>query len=217
MFYINSYQIIDINCTNIKFQFLGTQRALSVRATIADKPSFVDCTLQPNLSLAFLDTYSQRNEKFVKQYVDNEKTKPTIYWAQDQHRSHNKLQRLNIGPLKNKKHLTPTGITSDNVTLFQAQNAIKNNKNSSILDNSRIISSESLHSSGQSNVDRDIFFSSNDDNVLKTSVSQDNEGKPSQEQLQFIVNCLSQDVCYVIDWQNILELLYFDLDFFHIP
>ncbi|XP_012215905.1 uncharacterized protein [Linepithema humile] len=174
-------------------KFLGTQRALSVRANVADKPSFVDCTLHPNLSLAFLDTYSQRNEKFVKQYVDDKRTKATIYWAQGQNRSHNKSQRLSIVHLKNRKHLTPIGITSDNVTLFQAQNAIKNNKNNLILDNSRIISSESLHSSKQHNVDRDILFSSND-GILKTSVPHDNEGKPSQEQLQSIVDCLSQDL-----------------------
>lgn len=175
-------------------QFLGTQRALSVRANVTDKPSFVGCALHPNLSLAFLDTHSQRNEKFVKQYIDDGKKKATIHWAQSQHRPQNKSQRLSIVLLKNRRHSPPIEITSDNVTLFQAQNAMRSNQNNLILDNSRIIPSESSHSSQQSIADRNILFSSNDDNILKTNVSQDNENKPSQEQLQLIVDCLSQDL-----------------------
>ncbi|CAL1677183.1 unnamed protein product [Lasius platythorax] len=180
-------------------QFLGTQRALSVRANAADKPSipYVSCTLHPNLSLASLDTCSQWNKRLDRRYVDNETKSEMAYWGQNSHRLHNKSQKPSVAFSKNRKYVTPIGIASDNITVFQKENIVGNDKNNSFLDNNRMISSESLHSSRNSNIDGNILLTS-DDSVLKTSSQppplQDNEGKPSQEQLQFIVDSLSQDL-----------------------
>ncbi|XP_029175774.1 uncharacterized protein LOC114944157 [Nylanderia fulva] len=178
-------------------QFLGTQRALSVRANTTNKSviPYVSCTLHPNLSLASLDTCSQWNKKLDRQYVDGKIRRDTMYWDQSSHRLHNRFQRPIVAFSKNRKYIIPTGISSDNVTIFQRENIVENDNNS-LLDNNRI-SSESLHSSWKSNIDRNILLTS-DDGVLKTSPQspplQDNEGKPSQEQLQYIVDSLSQDL-----------------------
>lgn len=182
---------------------MGTQRALSVRANAADKPSipYVSCTLHPNLSLASLDTCSQWNKRLDRRYVDNETKSEMAYWGQNSHRLH-KSQKPNVAFSKNRKYVTPIGIASDNITVFQKENIVGNDKNNSFLDNNRMISSESLHSSRNSNIDGNILLTS-DDSVLKTSPQppplQDNEGKPSQEQLQYIVDSLSQDVRWIID------------------
>lgn len=100
--------------------------------------------------------------------------------------------------------------------MFQAQSVIGNDKDNSFLDNNRMISLESLHSSRETNIDRNILFTSDDTSTLKTSPQQsspqENEGKPSQEQLQSIVDCLSNDVCYMIyrTYQNYCTFI--DLD-----
>ncbi|KAM0736957.1 Uncharacterized protein ACS0PU_000050 [Formica fusca] len=83
-------------------------------------------------------------------------------------------------------------------SLKQGQNIIGNDKNNSFLDHNIMISSESLHNSWKSNIDRNILLISDDKSVLKTSPQlpplQDNKDKPSQEQLQCIVDSLSQDL-----------------------
>jgi len=175
---------------------LGTQRALSVRANTTGKSlPFVGCTLPTNLSLAHLDVHNQWNEKLTSRYADDESKSATMYWVQNPRRLH-KSQRLSVACLKSRKHIVPLGITSDNVKMFQAQSVIGNDKDNSFLDNNRTISLE-CHSSQETNTDKNILFTS-DTNTLKTSPSsQENEGKPSQEQLQSIVDCLSQDVCHV--------------------
>lgn len=179
-------------------QFLGTQRALSVRANATGKPSipYVSCTLHSNLSLASLDTWSQWNKKLDRRYVNGKIRRDTMYWDQSSYRLHNRFQRPTVAFSKNKKYIIPIGISLDNVTVFQRENIVEN-KNNSLLDNNKMISSESLHSNRKSNIDRNILLIS-DDSVLKTSSQspplQDNEGKPSQEQLQHIVDSLSQDL-----------------------
>lgn len=183
---------------------MGTQRALSVRANATGKPSipYVSCTLHPNLSLASLNTCSQWNKKLDRRYVDGKIRRDTMYLDQSSYRLHNRFQRPTVAFSKNRKYIIPIGISSDNVTVFQRENIVENDKNNSLLDNNRMISSESLYSSRKSNIDRNMLLTS-DDSVLKTSSQppplQDNEGKPSQEQLQHIVDSLSQDVCWIID------------------
>jgi len=173
---------------------------LSIRANIGSKPlSFVDYTLLPNLSLTSLDTCSQQNEKLVKQY--NGSKSMAIYWNQNRYRQHNKLQKIVLS--KNKKHLASTRIASDNVITFQMQN-VEDDKIVLFLDNNRIIFLRSLYNNRESNSNSIIFTSnnvSNDTYILKCnsqSLSLQDEDKPSQEKLQFIVDCLSQDVCHMI-------------------
>lgn len=178
-------------------QFLGTQRTLSVRANTAGKSiSFAGCTLPPNLSLVYLDVRNQRNQKLTRRYADDESNNAMAYWPQIPHRLH-KTQRLGVALLKSRKHIAPIGIASDNVQMFQAQSVIRNDKDRSFLDSNRI-SLESLHSSQKTNVNENILFTSDDTTTLKASPQQpspqENEGKPSQEQLQSIVDCLSQDL-----------------------
>ncbi|EFN70217.1 Uncharacterized protein C6orf136-like protein [Camponotus floridanus] len=180
-------------------QFLGTQRALSLRANTADKPSipYVSCILHPNLSFASLDTCNQWNKKVNRQYIDDKTKSETTYWGQSLHRLHNRSQRSNVALSKNRKYITPIGIASNNVTVFQRQDVVGNDKNNSFLDNNRLSSLENLYS-WESNIDRNILLTSDDKNILKTSPQpsplQDNEGKPSQEQLQSIVDTLSKDL-----------------------
>lgn len=186
----------------VNFQFLGTQRALSVRANTAGKSvPFVGCTLPPNVSLASLDVHAQWNDKLARRYADDESKSMMIYWVQNPHRLH-KSQKSSVAILKSRKHMAPIGITLDTVKIFQAQSVIGNDKNNSVLDNNRMTSSESLHSNRETNIEKIMLFTSNDTSILKTSPQQpsprENEGKPSQEQLQSIVDCLSQDVCHVI-------------------
>ncbi|KAL6260685.1 hypothetical protein P5V15_008208 [Pogonomyrmex californicus] len=178
-------------------QFLGTQRALSVRAnTVGKSIPFVNCTLPPNLSLASFDSRNQWNEKLTKRYADDESKSATIYWTQSPRRLH-KLQRLSVTSLKNRKHIASTGIASNNIKTFQIQDVIGNAKDP-IPDNNRMISLESLYSNRETNVDTKVLFASDNMDILKTSPqqqsSQENESKPSQEQLQSIVDCLSQDL-----------------------
>ncbi|XP_024875754.1 uncharacterized protein LOC112457098 [Temnothorax curvispinosus] len=178
-------------------QFLGTQRALSVRANTAGKSvPFVGCTLPPNLSLAYLDVHNQWNEKPRKRHADDESKSAMTYWVQNPRKPH-KTQRLSVAFLKSRKHVAPIGIASDNVEIFQAQSVVGNYKDKSFLDNDRICL-ESLHSSQETNINKSIVFTSDDTSTLKTSPQQssprENEGKPSQEQLQSIVDCLSQDL-----------------------
>lgn len=200
MFLIYSYVIA--NCVYIKFQFLVTQRALSVRANTVGKSSipYVSCTSHPSLSFASLDIYNQWNKKLNRRYIDDKTKSETTYWGQSLHRLDNRSQRPNIILSKNRKYITPIGIASNSVTMFQRQNGIGNDKNNSSLNNNKIISLESLHSSSESNIDKNILLTSDDKDILKTSLQpsslQDNEGKPSQEQLQSIVDILSKDVCY---------------------
>lgn len=172
---------------------MGTQRALSVRANITGKSvPFVGCTLPPNLSLAYLDVHNQWNEKLSK--PDASKSKSAMYWVQNPHRLH-KSQRLGIALLKSRKHVAPIEIASDNVKIFQAQSAIRNDKDNSFIDNN-MISLENLYSSQEINTDKNILFTS--DTSPQQPSQQENEGKPSQEQLQSIVDCLSQDVCHIV-------------------
>lgn len=156
--------------------------------------------MPPNLSLAYLDVHSQWNERLAE-LETNDKSKNAMYCVQTLHRLH-KSQRLSIALLKSRKHVAPIGIASDNVKIIQAQNVIRNDKDNSFLDNNRMISLESLHNSREINTDKNILFISDDTNTLKTSPQQpslrENEGKPSQEQLQSIVDCLSQDVRHMI-------------------
>lgn len=185
----------------VNFQFLGTQRTLSVRANTAVKSvPFVGCTFPPNLSLIYLDIHNQWNKKLARRYADNESKSTTMHWVQSPRRLQ-KSQRLGIALLKNRKHVAPIGIAPDNIKIFQAQSVIRNDKVNSFLDNNRMIPLESLHSNRETNIDKNILFTSDDTSVLKTSPQQpspqENEGKPSQEQLQSIVDCLSQDVCHV--------------------
>ncbi|XP_018342511.1 PREDICTED: uncharacterized protein LOC108748718 [Trachymyrmex septentrionalis] len=176
-------------------QFLGTQRTLSARANTAEKlVPFVGCTFPPNLSLTYLDIHNQWNKKLAKRYSEDE-SKNMMYWLQSPRRLH-KSQRLNIAFLKDRNHLIPIGIMSNNVKMFQAQSVIGNDN--SFLCNNRVISLESLHSSQETNIDKNILFISADtSNTIKMSSQQspqENEGKPSQEQLQSVVDCLSQDL-----------------------
>lgn len=180
---------------------MGTQRALSVRANTAVKSvPIVGCTLPPNLSLASLDVHKQWNDKLAKLDANNKNKRAMMYWVQNPHRLH-KWQKLNVAVLKSRKYVAPIGNTSDNVKIFQAQDVIRNDKNNSFLDNNRMISLKSLHNSQEM---KNILFISDDTNTLKTSNNpqqlspEENDGKPSQEQLQSIVDCLSQDVCHVI-------------------
>lgn len=182
---------------------MDTQRALSVRANAVGKSSipYVSFTLHPNLSLASLDTCNQWNKKLNRRYVDDETKSEMTYWSQSLHRLHNRSQRASVVLSKSRKYVTPIGIASDNVTVFQGKYIVGNDKNS-FLDNN-MISSESLYNSWESDIDRNILLTSDDKNVLKTSHQspplQDNKDKPSQEQLQCIVDTLSQDVCYIIN------------------
>jgi hypothetical protein len=103
---------------------------------------------------------------------------------------------------KNKKYLASTRIASDNVATFQIQN-IEDDKNALFLDNNRIIFSRSLHNNRELNSNGITFTSnnvSNDTHILKcnSQSSLQDEDKPSQEKLQYVVDCLSQDVCRVI-------------------
>ncbi|XP_050460085.1 uncharacterized protein LOC126855982 isoform X1 [Cataglyphis hispanica] len=180
-------------------QFLDTQRALSVRANAIGKPSipYVSFTLHPNLSLASLDTCNQWNKKLNRRYVDDETKSEMTYWNQSLHRLHNRSQRASVVFSKSRKYVTPIGIASDNVTVFQGKYIVGNDKNNSFLDNN-MISSESLFNSWESDIDKNILVTSDDKNVLKTSHQspplQDNKDKPSQEQLQCIVDTLSRDL-----------------------
>lgn len=177
-------------------QFLGTQRALSVKANTTSKSvPFIGCTLPPNLSLGCLNVHNQWNEKLNKP-DGNDKSKSAMYWVQNPQRLH-KSQRLGVALLKSRKHIAPIGIASDNVKIFQAQSVIRNDKDNSFLDNNRMISLE-ICNSRKINTDKNILYISDDTSTLKTSPQQlsqrENEDKPSQEQLQSIVDCLSQDL-----------------------
>ncbi|XP_020291991.1 uncharacterized protein LOC109858793 [Pseudomyrmex gracilis] len=171
-------------------RFLGGQRALSIRANTEKELSLplIDSTLHSNFLLLSLDTHNYWNEKQIRQY---DKNKNTTYWLQTPRRLHNKTQRLTVVFLKNKKHLATTDTTSNNVTVFKTQNG---NNNLSV-HNSSIISSESLYSSQNSS--KNISFTSDDD-ILRTnsqlSQPRDNDHKPSEDQLQRVVDCLSQDL-----------------------
>lgn len=178
---------------------MGTQRTLSVRANTTGKSvPFARCTSPLNFSLAYLDVHNQWNKKLTKRYSDDESKNAMMYWVQSPHRLH-KSQRLSVA-LKGRNHIAPIGIVSNNVKMFQAQSVTR--KDNSFLCNNRVISLESLHSSQETNIDKNILFiSANTSNTLKMNPQQspqENEGKPSQEQLQSIVDCLSQDVCHVI-------------------
>ncbi|XP_011253474.1 uncharacterized protein LOC105249594 isoform X2 [Camponotus floridanus] len=87
--------------------------------------------------------------------------------------------------------------TADKPSIPYRQDVVGNDKNNSFLDNNRLSSLENLYS-WESNIDRNILLTSDDKNILKTSPQpsplQDNEGKPSQEQLQSIVDTLSKDL-----------------------
>lgn len=181
-------------------------QGIFTRASTTSKTSAVDYISHKNLSFASLDTCSQWNEKSVScrlyRHDDNER-RNLIYWPQM--RRLQRMQRLNAAD-KNRKHIVPIGITSNDVTVFQMQNIIGNVKNNSFLDNNRIIVPmlEDLHGSSELNI-KSIILLTNDVIALKTSQqqssspsSQDNEDKPSQEQLQYVLDCLSQDVCYMI-------------------
>lgn len=178
-------------------QFLGAQRALSVRANTAAGKSipFAGCTLPPNVSLTYLDVHNQWNGKLTKRYTNDESKSSMYYWVQ-RPRELRKSQRLGVTPLRSKKHAAPIGI-ADNVKVFQAQSVTGNDKINSFLDNNRI-SLENLHNNRETNIDKSFLFTSDDASTLKTSSQQPspqkNEGKPSQEQLQSIVDCLSQDL-----------------------
>ncbi|XP_011056409.1 PREDICTED: uncharacterized protein LOC105147229 isoform X2 [Acromyrmex echinatior] len=177
--------------------FLGTQRTLSVRANTTEKlVPFAGCTFPPSLSLTYL-VHNQWNKKLAKRYSDDESKNTMMYWVQSPRRLH-KSQRLSIAFLKGRNHLAPTGIMSNNVKMFQAQSVIGNDNDNSFLCNNRVISLESLHSSQETIIDKNILFISADtSNTLKMNSQQslqENEDKPSQEQLQSIVDCLSQDL-----------------------
>ncbi|KYN21030.1 PREDICTED: uncharacterized protein LOC108760374 [Trachymyrmex cornetzi] len=179
-------------------QFLGTQRTLSVRANTTEKlVPFTGCTFPPNLSLAYVDIHNQWNKKLAKRYSDDESKNTMMYWVQSPRRLH-KSQRLSIAFLKDRNYVAPIGIMSNNVKMFQAQSVIGNDNDNSFLYNNRMISLESLHNSQEINIDKNILFISADtSNTLKMSSQQspqENEGKPSQEQLQSIIDCLSQDL-----------------------
>lgn len=185
--------LCDTNHLCVKFQFLETQRALSIKANPKSKSSlpFVHCMLHPNSSLGSLDTCNQWSEKIVKQYNGSKST--AMYWTQIPHRQHNKLQKLIIS--KNRKYLIPMRNTGN---VLQTQN-VENNETISFLYNSRVISSESLCNSKESN-SNGILLSSNDVSILKTnsqSPMPQDEDKPSQEKLQHIFDCLSEDVCHM--------------------
>ncbi|KAL0112777.1 hypothetical protein PUN28_012208 [Cardiocondyla obscurior] len=179
-------------------QFLGTQRTLSVKANTAGKSaSFVECVLHPNLSLAYFDIHNQQSKKSTRQCTDEKKNEMT-YWVQP-HRLY-KSEKHNVAFLKSRKPVAPTRIALDNVKIFQTQSAIENYKNNSLLDN-RIVSLENLHNSQNTSIDKSIVFTSDNTDSLKTSLQQNNsqsphnnKGKPSQEQLQSVVDCLSQDL-----------------------
>lgn len=176
------------------------------------------CTLPPNISLAYLNVHNQGSEELARRYTDESKS-TMMYWVQDPHRLY-KSQRLGVALSKSRKRVAPIGITSNNVKIFQAQNAIENNRANSFLNNNRVISLESLHSSQETNFGKNILLTSDNTNTLKTSPQQpslrENEGKPSQEQLQSIVDCLSQDVCHVIYriYQNYCTFI--NLDFLNL-
>ncbi|XP_012056535.1 PREDICTED: uncharacterized protein LOC105619624 [Atta cephalotes] len=174
---------------------LDTQRTLSVRANTTEKLiPFAGCTFPPNLSLTYLDVHNQWNKKLAKRYSDDE-SKNTMYWVQSPCRLH-KSQRLSIAFLKGRNHLPPTEIMSNNAKMFQAQSVIGNVNDNSFLCNNRVISLESLHSS-QETIDKNILFISAASNTLKMNSEQslqENEGKPSQKQLQSVVDCLSHDL-----------------------
>lgn len=164
----------------------------------------VDCILHQNLPLASFNTCSQWNERSINRrlyrYDDNER-RSIPYWSQM--RRSQRTQRLSA-VAKNRKCIVPIGVTSDVVTVFQTQNVVGTINNNSFLNN-KIITSilEDQRGNSKLNNGSSILFTNNV-NVLKTSQqqslspsSQDNEGKPSQEQLQRVLDCLSDDVCYV--------------------
>lgn len=181
---------------------MGTQRTLSVRANTADKSvPFVGCTFPPNLSLAYLNVRNQRNEELARRHADDESKSAMMYLVQNPHRLY-KSQRLDVALSKSRKLVAPIGIASNNVKILQAQSIIENDRDNSFLNNNSVISLESLHSSQETNIVKNILLTSDNTSTLKTSSQQpsprENEGKPSQEQLQSIVDCLSHDVCHVI-------------------
>ncbi|XP_018397927.1 PREDICTED: uncharacterized protein LOC108775949 [Cyphomyrmex costatus] len=178
-------------------QFLGTQRTLSVRANTTGKSiPFAGCTLPSNLSLAHFDIHNQWNEKLVKRYSDDESKNTMMYWVQSPHRLHDS-QRLSTAFSQGRNHIVPVGITPNNVKTFPVQNVIRNNKDNSFLCNNKMISLKSLHSNQKTNIDKNIVFISDDTSILKMSSQQspqETDGKPSQEQLQSVVDCLNQDL-----------------------
>lgn len=198
------YAVLSSRSTAFKkLQFLDTQQ-ISARTSITSKTlvPIADYILQQNLALTSLDTCNQWNEsRRLHRYDDNERKNMT-YWSQM--RKSQRTQRLSA-IVKNRKHIAPIGVTSDDVTVFQTQNVIGNVKNISFLDNSRVVVSilEDQHGSPEPNIKSSILLM-DDVTALKTSQqqssspsSQDNKDKPSQEQLQCILDCLSQDVCYL--------------------
>ncbi|XP_011871807.1 PREDICTED: uncharacterized protein LOC105564200 [Vollenhovia emeryi] len=178
-------------------QFLGTQRALSVRANTTGKSvPFVGCMFPANLPLVHLDVRN-RSEKPARRHANDESKSATMYWVEDPRRLR-KPQRLGVDLLRSNRHVASIGIAPDSVKLFQTQSVTENDKATSFLDNSRVISLESLRSSREINIYQNVLLTSDDTSALKTSSQQpsprENEGKPSQEQLQSIVDCLSQDL-----------------------
>lgn len=184
---------------SVKFQFLGTQRALSIRTNVTGKttvPSMIYAFHQ-NLLLASPDVCNKQKEKPIVRYDAEEIHRDTTHWT---HRSH-RLQRLNIVVAKNRKHIAATGLTSDDIPVFQMQNV--ENDNNSFLDNSRIVIpiSENSYSSPESSIKGSLLLA-DDATTLKASQQSspspppphDNEGKPSQEQLQSILDRLGQEV-----------------------
>ncbi|XP_032689431.1 uncharacterized protein LOC116852831 isoform X2 [Odontomachus brunneus] len=183
-------------------KFLDTQGIFTRVSTISKTlVSDVDYISHTNLPLTSLDTCSQWNEKSVSCRLyrhDNNEQRNLMYWSQM--RRLQRMQRLSA-VAKNRKHIVPIGITSSDVTVFQIQSVIGNVKNNSFLDNNRVVVPmlEDLHGSSELNI-KNILFTNNVI-ALKTSQqqssspsSQDNEGKPSQEQLQYVLDCLSQDL-----------------------
>lgn len=155
--------------------------------------------LHQNLSLASLDACGQWSEKPINRYDEESRCASQI------RRSH-RSQKSNVVVIgKSRKHVAAIGITdSDEVTVFQARNVVENDKtNSSFLDNRIVVlASESSHGSvvgsRESSIERSLLLT-DDGATLKTSQRQsppqNEDGKPSQEQLQYVLDYLSQDVC----------------------
>ncbi|XP_014489191.1 PREDICTED: uncharacterized protein LOC106752177 [Dinoponera quadriceps] len=197
---LGRYQLRKNTGSTFMKQFLDTQRIFA-RASTTSKTSVptVDYVLHQNLPLSSLiDTYSQWSERSfgrrLYRYDDNVRRNMT-YWSQM--RRSQRTQRLSA-VAKNRKHII--GITSDDVTVSQTQSVIGNVKNNSFLDNSRIIVPilEDFHRSPGLSIRSNILFT--DVTPLKSSQQQsspspqDTEGKPSQEQMQRVFDCLSEDL-----------------------
>lgn len=198
-----------VNCILVKFQLSATQRTLYMKTNETDKTllPIAGYTLHQNLSLMSLETSNRLNEKLGRK--SNGKKSAT--YCPQAYRSHSS-HKFNIILSKSTTYVAPTEITSHDVTwwnrLHHTENLIKNSENNSFLKNSKILAAESLHSTQISNVKKSILFMDNM-NKLKEKSSEDNDGKPSQEQLQHIYDCLSKDVCYVI--LDAPELFFFSI------